>query len=351
MAREVRYTTTSDGVQIGYAVSGSGPVLVAMPDTGFSSMLLAERDLPDMEAWAEAVSGRFTYVRYDARGYGFSQRAVPDLSLATWMLDLEAVVRALGLPSFALLGWLGSSRVALFYAAAHPDQVTHLTALPADYPIMASVEGRSLEPLARSDWEAFTETLAHIAVGWEKGQLARRLAACWRDSADQETYIQFLNQFHWPTVGDVAALHLKPALPVLAVVRRNKYLHGRIPVMSAVLDTRVVALAGDESLPYEGDTAPIIEAMRAFLEDGRVPAMAGEAVILGAGGDVRRLTQREREVLALLVQGKSNADIAQELVISVRTVERHLMRVYGKLGLSGKSARVGAAAHALLQAS
>jgi DNA-binding CsgD family transcriptional regulator len=38
-------------------------------------------------------------------------------------------------------------------------------------------------------------------------------------------------------------------------------------------------------------------------------------------------------------------------VISIRTVERHLMRIYGKLGLSGKSARVGAAAHALLQAS
>jgi DNA-binding CsgD family transcriptional regulator len=350
MAKEVRYTTTSDGVQIAYAVSGSGPMLVFMPDTGFSSMLLGERDLPDLDAWADAVSRRFTYVRYDARGYGFSQHDVPDLSLPTWSLDLEAVVRALGLQSFALVGWLGSSRVALVYAATHPGQVTHLVALPADYPIMASSEGQTLEPLARDDWEAFTETLAHIAVGWDKSVQARLLAAYWRESAGQETYLQFLNQFRWPTVGDVAALRLKPALPVLAVVRRNKYLYGRIPVMSAVLDTRVVSLAGEESLPYEGDTAPILEAIRAFVEDGRLPeAAAPEAGILVDGLDGRHLTKREREVLTLLAQGKSNAEIAEELVISVRTVERHLMRVYGKLGVSGKSARVVAAAHALLQ--
>jgi DNA-binding CsgD family transcriptional regulator len=42
-------------------------------------------------------------------------------------------------------------------------------------------------------------------------------------------------------------------------------------------------------------------------------------------------------------------EIAEALVISVRTVERHLMRIYAKLGASGKSARVIAAAHAILQ--
>jgi DNA-binding NarL/FixJ family response regulator len=55
------------------------------------------------------------------------------------------------------------------------------------------------------------------------------------------------------------------------------------------------------------------------------------------------LTAREREVLALVAQGRSNQDVADTLVLSVRTVERHLESIYRKLGVSGRSARVAAA--------
>jgi DNA-binding NarL/FixJ family response regulator len=59
------------------------------------------------------------------------------------------------------------------------------------------------------------------------------------------------------------------------------------------------------------------------------------------------LTAREQEVLRLVVQGRSNDAIASELVLSVRTVERHLENVYGKIGVSGRTARVAATAWAL----
>ena len=350
MAKEVRYTTTSDGVQIGYAVSGSGQYLVAMPDIGFSSMLLGERDLPDLDAWAEAVSKRFTYVRYDARGYGFSQHDVKDLSLLTWSLDLEAVVRAVGIESFALVGWLGSSRVALEYVARHPGQISHIVALPADYPILTSPEGESLESLVRHDWETFTETLAHVAMGWERSDRARELSAHWRRSTTRETYLQFLNQFRWPSVGDVARLG-SGLPPVLVLARRHKYLTQRIPALSAILDSRVILLPGNDALPYEGDIGLMIDTISAFVDDEdslRVPV----AVVPESSPDAlpgRHLTLREREVLDLMAVGKSNLEIADELGISVRTVERHLMRIYGKFGVSGKSARVIAAAHAILQ--
>lgn len=49
------------------------------------------------------------------------------------------------------------------------------------------------------------------------------------------------------------------------------------------------------------------------------------------------LTEREREVLGLLAQGLSNKDIAQELYLSVRTVEGHLANVYGKLHLKSRT--------------
>jgi DNA-binding CsgD family transcriptional regulator len=50
------------------------------------------------------------------------------------------------------------------------------------------------------------------------------------------------------------------------------------------------------------------------------------------------LTRREQEVAALACHGLSNADIADRLVVSVRTVESHLYSAYGKLGVSDRAA-------------
>ena len=59
------------------------------------------------------------------------------------------------------------------------------------------------------------------------------------------------------------------------------------------------------------------------------------------------LTAREAEVLWLIAAGKTNQDIARELVLSVRTVERHISTVYEKLSLHGRAARASAASIAV----
>ena len=51
--------------------------------------------------------------------------------------------------------------------------------------------------------------------------------------------------------------------------------------------------------------------------------------------------------MRLLAQGRSNDAIAAELVVSVRTVERHVENIYGKIGVSGRTARAAATAWAL----
>lgn len=58
------------------------------------------------------------------------------------------------------------------------------------------------------------------------------------------------------------------------------------------------------------------------------------------------LTDRELEVLRCAAQGLTNYDIAQQLTISVRTVEAHLTHVYNKLGVSS---RTEAVVHAMRQ--
>jgi DNA-binding NarL/FixJ family response regulator len=52
------------------------------------------------------------------------------------------------------------------------------------------------------------------------------------------------------------------------------------------------------------------------------------------GGELGALTPREREVLALVAEGKSNAAIAKQLWVSEKTVETHVSSILGKLGLT-----------------
>jgi DNA-binding NarL/FixJ family response regulator len=58
------------------------------------------------------------------------------------------------------------------------------------------------------------------------------------------------------------------------------------------------------------------------------------------------LTAREIEVLRLIAAGKNNQQIAEELVLSIRTVERHLSNIYAKIGVYGSTARAAATAYA-----
>ena len=53
-----------------------------------------------------------------------------------------------------------------------------------------------------------------------------------------------------------------------------------------------------------------------------------------AVADPAKLSQREREVAVLVVSGMGSARVAAELGIAVNTVNAHLQRIYGKLGVS-----------------
>ena len=76
--------------------------------------------------------------------------------------------------------------------------------------------------------------------------------------------------------------------------------------------------------------------------------LAPDRVAVGTpAGTLRSLTEREIDVLRLVGQGRDNTEVAQELALSVRTVERHMTSIYAKLGLTGRAARAAAVARLL----
>jgi len=90
-----------------------------------------------------------------------------------------------------------------------------------------------------------------------------------------------------------------------------------------------------------------LESRNHLLQPGE-PAWAefrdAVGAFLGIGTSMAGLSLREREILGLVARGLTNGEIAAQLVLSVRTVERHLSNAYLKLGLSGRTGRAAAAA-------
>jgi ATP/maltotriose-dependent transcriptional regulator MalT len=92
--------------------------------------------------------------------------------------------------------------------------------------------------------------------------------------------------------------------------------------------------AGDE----DGARLELRAALAGFERLGAAAEAAGASDLVGGAEDLPRgLTAREAEVLRLVAAGKTNRDIAVELVISEHTVARHLQNMFTKLGVNSRS--------------
>lgn len=129
MTHEIRYCTTADGVRIAYAVSGSGPALVRAGN--WYTHLQHDLRLSGWNAFLGLLQKRFTLVRYDGRGTGMSDRFPAEISTDTLVRDLEAVVDAVPLQRFALLGVSQGGAASILYSLKHPERVSHLILLNA----------------------------------------------------------------------------------------------------------------------------------------------------------------------------------------------------------------------------
>jgi DNA-binding NarL/FixJ family response regulator len=110
----------------------------------------------------------------------------------------------------------------------------------------------------------------------------------------------------------------------------------------------IVALLQAGATGFIISDASVGDLARAIIATGRrevvlPPELATRALVALARGEGIRerpdilLTDREQEVLALLARGLTNKDIAQTLILSVRTVEAHLRNIYGKLQVNSRT--------------
>jgi pimeloyl-ACP methyl ester carboxylesterase len=266
----IQYAKTQDGVSIAFWTLGRGQPFVVMPALPWSHIQL-ECETPEVERFYKSLARRRMLVRYDNRGSGLSERDVSDLSLDAMVLDLEAVVNHLGLERFALAGFIHAGPVAIAYAARHPERLSHLVlwcayARASDY--LGAPQVEATRALRATDWALYTETLAHVVVGWETGEHAHRYASLLRECVTPHG----AQAAHEATsTFDVATLlgQLKP--PTLVFHRRGiDWLDIEIArdLAAEIPDARLAIVDGTSAMPYLDDVETTINAVDEFLSEG-----------------------------------------------------------------------------------
>src|SRR5262249_21063483 len=116
--QEIQFCRSADGVQVAYSRIGHGPPLVKTGN--WMTHLEFDLESPIWQHLYSELARDHSLIRYDVRGNGLSDREVEEVSLESFVRDLEAVVDAVGLDSFALLGISQGCAVSVTYAVRHP---------------------------------------------------------------------------------------------------------------------------------------------------------------------------------------------------------------------------------------
>ncbi|MCH7578395.1 MAG: adenylate/guanylate cyclase domain-containing protein [Chloroflexi bacterium] len=284
MEPRIQYAQTKDGVSIAFSTLGEGTPYVYMPVLLFSHLQL-EWQNPEWRRWQERLAENRKVIRYDGRGSGLSDREVANYSLDALELDLEAVVDRLGNESFALYAPVYSGPVAIAYAARHQERVSHLvlwcsSARGSDF-LEGTPQLETLAALRDSDWELYTETVAHVVFGWSEGEAAHRTASYMQECVTPDAWRELfsaLREF------DVTALLPQVRSPTLVLHRRQFSLY---PVelsrglASRIPNARLVLLEGASLAPYIGDMEAAASAIDEFLGEGEEVASGAEPTTVG----------------------------------------------------------------------
>ncbi|MFE9097788.1 LuxR C-terminal-related transcriptional regulator [Streptomyces sp. NPDC007264] len=134
-----------------------------------------------------------------------------------------------------------------------------------------------------------------------------------------------------------AALVIRRQWPRTAVVLLSQYVEERYAADLLTAHTNGVGYLLKQRV---ADVEEFIAAVRRVADGGTAldPEVVAQLLLRRHSDPLERLTPREREVLALMAEGRSNAGIAEALVVSDSAVAKHINNIFAKLGLPAADA-------------
>ncbi|MFV2102333.1 alpha/beta fold hydrolase [Micromonospora sp. LOL_024] len=248
----IRFCRARDGTRIAYAVTGDGPPLIRTAN--WLTRIDVERTVAMWSHWFDGLTRDRQLIRYDERGSGLSDWTSPGTSPEDWIADLDAVVDAMNLDRFPLIGVSQGGAVALAYAALRPERVSRLI-LTGAY-----ARGRLVRAADDNERDAAAVDLDVARLGWltQDRSFLRFFASQFQADAAPERWDEFVALQRETTSAehgvrflealariDVSALAHRVRCPTLIIHSREDQ---RVPVTearqlaSAIPDNRLVLL-------------------------------------------------------------------------------------------------------------
>ncbi|MGH9347797.1 MAG: alpha/beta fold hydrolase [Vicinamibacterales bacterium] len=318
-----------------WAESGAGPVVAKAAN--WLTHLEYEWESPVWRHWIQFFSAHSRFVRYDERGCGMSDWQGDALSLDQWAADLGSVIDAARPEApVTLLGISQGAATCIQYAIRHPERIGRMI-LYGGYARGAS---RRDTPVAERAFHAMVD-LARVAWGSSNPTFRQVFTSRFIPGGSHEQLQWFNDLCLRTTSGDVIANLLEARAVVdisasLGEVRTpTLVLHARNDEVIPIAEGRLIAsgVPGAEFVELDSRNHILLEhepawqrfreAVLAFLQ----PEEAANDAAFTA------LSARERQVLALMADGLSNADIAERLNIREKTVRNHASNLFDKLGV------------------
>jgi len=333
--QRIHYVTTADGVRLAWAEAGGGPPLVKAAN--WLTHLEDEWHSPVWQHWIRFFADHFRFIRYDERGCGMSGSNSTPLSLDQWASDLDAVIGA-ARPETAvtLVGISQGAATCVRYAVEYPERVARLVlygGYARGYAYRDAQVQRNhtaMVDLMRSGWGKENPTFRQLFTSrFIPGGTAEQLQ--WFNDLCRKT-----------TTGDRAAtiFESRATVDVRDVLGRvttpTLVLHARGDEVQPIEEGRMLAagIPGAEFVELDSRNHVLLEhepawrrfcdAVLEFTQARREP---------GADPAFATLSSREREVLTLLADGLSNAEIGERLSIREKTVRNHTSNIFDKLGV------------------
>jgi pimeloyl-ACP methyl ester carboxylesterase/DNA-binding CsgD family transcriptional regulator len=323
---------------------GSGPALVI--GGWWCSHVRADWQDERFRHFTLTLARRHRVIRYDRPGSGLSGRdgATPRTRHEE-VAVLLGLAEAIGLDSFSLLGASSGSVVAAAAAVAAADRVARLV-IYGGYSHGADIASptaqQAMLDMVRRHWGLGSRMLADVFMPGATAEERAAFARYQRQVASSEEAAGELSQVYAHDSRDLLSLIEAPTLVLHRRADRaipfalGRDLAHRIP------GARFVEISGAEHFPWLGETSEVTRPTLAFLA-GDDPRPSTTSRVEGLTAQPT-LSARELEVLGLVAQGCTDAQIAERLTLSSHTVHRHVSNIRTKLGVSSRAAAAAWAA-------
>ncbi len=305
MAPQTRYTTTRDGRHLAWSTLGDGPIdLLYVPQSISAMEHLWEH--PTVAEFFERLASFARLIIFDRRGSGMSERLPQPAPLEEQMDDIHAVMDAAGSERAAIMAIYEGGPMAMLFAATAPERVGALM-------LYASMARTMWAP--DYDWARTAEVRAagmdRLEAEWGHGEmLSKQWAPNYADDPRLGAWMSRLQRLAMdPSYarkmiaanGSIDVREVLPSIqaPTLVMHRRqdagfafrhSEYLAEHIP------NARLVALEGDDSLPFLGDREAVLGEIEEFLTGARAARDADRVLATVLFTDICGSTERAAEL-------------------------------------------------------